>query len=287
MSSDYFSYSELEALNAQIEEFKKAFVRIMRFCFNYGLFMLDDGSLFNYLISEFRRHAVMPSKREDKTPVQQQEILLVNGKLSSWAPVIIIAVTILSLTFLTIYKYLKAELAVLGITAVILIAFSPQIIIMILAGMGRSSDGEDEEQINYEEIFGEIIERYKEALMHVRVNMRTGLTEEDQKDLEDDPLTSLQKLELWKVEDLDKELKTVQTKATQTKPEFRNPYGDIFGTDEVAQSQIFFSAWVANKLGTIYNLSEKELYRRKRFILEKSADAAGAQSSQSLKARVG
>ncbi len=283
MSSDYFSFDELSKLNEQIQEFKKAYVRIMRFCFNFKLFMLDNGSLFYYLVSEFRRHAVMPTKWKGPGEVAQQqpqEVLVLNGKLSSWAPVVVIGITILSLTFLTIYKYLTAQAAILGIVAVFLIAFSPQIIIRILSALGREPS-EDEEKINYEEIFGEIIERYKQSIMHVRVNLRTpDESDKKSKKADPDPLTELQKLDLWEVENPDKETKKVQAESLP------DPYGDVLEGDEVAQSQVFFSAWVANKLGTIYNSSEKELYRRKRFILEKSAEAASGQSSQSLKARV-
>jgi hypothetical protein len=283
MSSDYFSYDELTKLNEQIKEFKKSFVRIMRFCFNYELFMLDNGSLFFYLLSEFRRHAVMPTKWKSEASAQQpQEVLVLNGKLSSWAPVVIIGLTILSLTFLTIYKYLKPQVTMLGIIAVFIVAFSPQIIIRILAALGKETSGEDD-GINYEEIFGEIIQRYKEALMHVRVNIRNALKKA--RKFEDDPLAVLQKLDLWEVQDPDAEASKEQAKVvTTTLPD---PYGDVLETDEVSQSQVFFSAWVANQLGIIYNRTEKELYHRKKFILEKSAEAAGAQSSQSLKARVG
>ncbi len=283
MSSDYFSYDELTKLNEQIKEFKKSFVRVMRFCFNYELFMLDNGSLFFYLLSEFRRHAVMPTKWKSETPGQQQpqEVLVLNGKLSSWAPVVIIGITILSLTFLTIYKYLKPQVAVLGIIAVFIIAFSPQIIIRILAALGK--DIADDDGINYEEIFGEIIQRYKEALMHARVNIRSGL--KNARKFEGDPLAVLQKLDLWEVQDPEMEASKEQSKA-ETTTTLPDPYGDVLETDEVSQSQVFFSAWVANQLGIIYNRTEKELYHRKKFILEKSAEAAGAQSSQSLKARV-
>ena len=312
--TDYSITDRLAKIEQQKEDLRDAYDKCIAFVNDKTQFLHDKGEIFFSLLASLRKFAAQPVKHGEDTPAgandgeeSQEGILhLVTPGL---AGVVITGIAILGLTFLGIYKDLKPGAVGLGIFGALGLLFLPTILSILTSRLRVFT--KDDEDLNT--IFDEMIEDYRKTLYVPRVVQSTnpvavkkgpdhyktlgvprGATLEEVK-------TAFRKLVLELHPDHNKS-KNADAKFQQaieaheilSDPIKRSqydgglqiretPYNDELAFDEVAQAQLFYSAKFVRRLGTIYNISERELDRRARIALKQAAEVSGAVSGQQMR----
>lgn len=315
--TDYAITDRIEEVKKHRERLRKSYDTFRSFVNDRTSFLRDKGDVFFSLLGDLRKEAVQSSKRApSQTPVvsgEEQETDETEPKhkmlSSTLAGAVVAAVSIIALTTLGIYGYLKPGSVVLGIFGVLGFVFIPGLVMVWLL----SRQGKEEQKQNLDTLFDEMIEDYKKALFIGRVILGQnpsvlkkgpdyykilGIPKDADNEL---VKTSFRKLVIQYHPDHSKSknaeekfMQVIEAHEILSDPikksqydasnEIRDtPYNDELATDAVAQAQLFLSAKFNRLLGTIYSVSERELDRRERIALEQAAMVSGASAVQPMR----
>ena len=312
--TDYSITKRITDVKEQKTLFWDAFDKCSEFVNDRSRFLRGKGTDFFTLLAQLRKTSVQPGKRGTplssmETNVERESEPKKEPRSLTIPPAIIACAAIIGLSFLGIYGYLLPGAVVLAIFGVLGLVFLPAIVYFFLTVRAQKATQEPE----LGTLFDTMIEDYKQAILVVRVVLESGQHSQPKRldyyrilELphgagENEIKGQFRKMVLEYHPDTNKSKHSeekfkqiIEAHEILSDPVRRfqydkgrdpddTPYNDELATDVFAQTQLFLSAKFNRMLGTIVNISERELDRMERIALQQAADISCASSIQPMK----